>query len=225
MGGMWVDEQDEMTNVPGLFSSGEANYQYHGANRLGANSLLSCIFGGMVCGPGAVKHARGLEKGAEALDASLFEEARRREEEALKAVAARAGGENLFALHDELGRTMNKHCTVIRVNRGLEEAERTVADLEGRLAKAPPPDRAEYGNQALVFARQMEHMLPVARAICRGALLREESRGSHFKPEKPTRDDANFMKTTLARWTPDGPRIDYEPVVPKYVPPRARKYD
>jgi succinate dehydrogenase / fumarate reductase flavoprotein subunit len=225
MGGMWTDDENEMTNVPGLFSSGEANYQYHGANRLGANSLVSCIFGGMVSGPGAVKYARGLEKGAEALDGSLFEEARRREEEENRKVLARDGRENLYGLHEELGRTMAKHCTVVRVNKGIEEAEKAVVDLQARLPAAPVPDRSDYGNQSLVFARQMENMLHVARAICRGALLRDESRGAHYKPAFPDRDDARFMKTTLARWTPDGPRIDYEPVEPKWVKPRPRKYD
>ena len=225
MGGMWTDDENEMTNIPGLFSSGEANYQYHGANRLGANSLVSCIFGGMVCGPAAVKFARGLATGAEALDGSLFEEARRREEEENRKCLARDGGENLYGLHEELGRTMAKHCTVVRVNKGIQEAEKAVVDLQARLPKAPVPDRSEYGNQSLVFARQMENMLHVARAICRGALLRDESRGAHYKPDFPDRDDAKFMKTTLAKWTPDGPRIDYEPVEPKYVKPRPRKYD
>jgi succinate dehydrogenase / fumarate reductase, flavoprotein subunit len=225
MGGMWTDDENEMTNIPGLFSSGEANYQYHGANRLGANSLVSCIFGGMVSGPGAVKYARGLEKGTEALDGSLFDQARQREEEGNRACLARQGTENLYGLHEELGRTMAKHCTVVRVNRGIQEAEKAVVDLQARLPKAPVPDRSEYGNQSLVFARQMENMLHVARAICRGALLRDESRGAHYKPDFPDRDDAKFMKTTLAKWTADGPEITYEPVEPKYVKPRPRKYD
>ena len=169
--------------------------------------------------------ARGLAAGAEAADGSLFEEAKRREEEENRRCAAREGGENLYGLHEELGRTMAKHCTVVRHNKGIEEAERTVADLQARLAKAPVPDRSDFGNQSLVFARQMENMLHVARAVCRGALLMNESRGAHYKPDFPERDDARFMKTTLARWTPDGPRIDYEPVECKYVKPRPRKYD
>ncbi len=225
MGGMWTDDENEMTNVPGLFSSGEANYQYHGANRLGANSLVSCIFGGMVSGPAAVKYARGLATGAEALDGSLFEAARAREEEENRRCIARGGGENLYGLHEELGRTMSKNCTVVRVNKGIQEAEKAVADLQQRLPKAPVPDRSEFGNQSLVFARQMENMLHVARAVCRGALLRDESRGAHYQPDFPERDDARFMKTTLAKWTPAGPEISYEPVEPKYVKPRPRKYD
>ncbi len=225
MGGMWTDDEDEMTNVPGLFSSGEANFQYHGANRLGANSLVSCIFGGMVSGPAAVKYARGLAAGAESLDASLFEGARAREEDENRRCVAREGTENLYGLHDVLGKTMAKHCTVVRRNEGIREAEKIVADLQGRLPKAPLPDRSDFGNQSLVFARQMENMLHVARAVCRGALLRDESRGAHYKPEFPDRDDAKFQKTTMARWTPDGPKIDYEPVECKYVKPRPRKYD
>jgi succinate dehydrogenase / fumarate reductase flavoprotein subunit len=225
MGGMWTDDENEMTNVPGLFSSGEANYQYHGANRLGANSLVSCIFGGMVSGPGAVKYARGLAAGADSLDSSLFEGARKREEEENLRVMKREGKDNLYVLHDELGKSMNKHCTVVRINKGIEEAERKVVEIQERLAGTPVTDRGEYGNQSLVFARQMENMLHVARAVCRGALLRDESRGAHYKPDFPDRDDANFMKTTLARWTPDGPKIDYEPVEPKWVKPRPRKYD
>ena len=225
MGGMWTDDENEMTNVPGLFSSGEANYQYHGANRLGANSLVSCIFGGMVSGPAAVKYARSLATGAESVDASLYDAARKREEEENRACLARDGKEGLYALHDELGKTMAKHCTVVRNNKGIEEAEKIVVDLQARLGKARIPDRSEFGNQSLVFARQMENMLVVARAICRGALLRNESRGAHYKPDFPNRDDANFMKTTLAAYSPDGPRITYQPVEPKYVKPRPRKYD
>src|SRR3989338_4450099 len=67
MGGLWVDFQ-QMTNIPGLFAAGECEYQYHGANRLGANSLVSCIYGGFVAGPAAVQYMKGLEKGVGSLD-------------------------------------------------------------------------------------------------------------------------------------------------------------
>ena len=225
MGGMWVDNENEMTNVPGLFATGEANYQYHGANRLGANSLVSCIFGGMVSGPAAVRYARGLAAGADAADASVLEGERARQEAENRKAASREGPENLYGLHEELGTTMNKHVTVVRHNEGIREAERKVADLQARLARAPVPDRSDFGNQSLVFARQMENMLVLARAICRGALLRDESRGAHYKPAFPDRDDQKFQKTTLARYSVDGPVVDYEPVECRYVKPRPRKYD
>ncbi len=224
MGGMWVDNENEMTNIPGLFATGECNYQYHGANRLGANSLMSCIFGGMVSGPAAVKWAGGLEVASDAVDASLFEDAKRREQETNRTLAAREGKENPFALHDELGRLMTKHATVVRHNKGLREAEGMVVALQERWKAARVPDRSDFGNQSLIFTRQLENMLILSRAILRGALLRDESRGAHFKPDFPERDDGNFLKTTLARYGTDGPEITYEPVEPKYVKPRKRSY-
>src|SRR5437660_9681117 len=81
MGGIWVDDENQATNVPGIYAAGECEYQYHGANRLGANSLVSCIWGGMVAGPAAVRYARGLDKGCESVDAGVFEGERKRQEE------------------------------------------------------------------------------------------------------------------------------------------------
>jgi succinate dehydrogenase / fumarate reductase flavoprotein subunit len=179
----------------------------------------------MVSGPAAVKYARSLAAGADAADASLFDGERARQEEENRKAVARDGPENLYGLHEELGTTMNKHVTVVRHNEGIREAERKVADLQARLLRAPVPDRADFGNQSLVFARQMENMLVLARAICRGALQRDESRGAHYKPAFPDRDDANWQKTTLARYSPDGPVLSYEPVECRYVKPRPRKYD
>ncbi|MHC4924542.1 MAG: succinate dehydrogenase (quinone) flavoprotein subunit, partial [Planctomycetota bacterium] len=176
MGGMWCDNEDEATNIPGLYASGECNYQYHGANRLGANSLLSCIFGGMVCGPAAVKYSANLENGSDSVDASVFDAARKREEDANKEAASRDGDENPYRIHEELGKMMTKEATVIRTNSGLDEAMNVVVDMQGRLAKAPVPDRTEFGNQALVFTRQLENMLILARAILKGARLRDETR-------------------------------------------------
>src|SRR3984893_13668545 len=80
MGGIWVNSEDQATNVPGIFAAGECEYQYHGANRLGANSLVSCIFGGGLAGPAAVRYARGLTSGAEAASSSAFESERKRQE-------------------------------------------------------------------------------------------------------------------------------------------------
>ena len=79
MGGVWVNNEDQATNVPGIYAAGECEYQYHGANRLGANSLVSCIFGGGIAGPAAVKYARGLAQGCESTPASAFERERKRQ--------------------------------------------------------------------------------------------------------------------------------------------------
>src|SRR5260370_8139170 len=73
MGGIWVNAEDQATNVAGIYAAGECEYQYHGANRLGANSLVSCIFGGGLAGPAAVKYAKNLEKGAESTASTVFD--------------------------------------------------------------------------------------------------------------------------------------------------------
>jgi succinate dehydrogenase / fumarate reductase flavoprotein subunit len=224
MGGLWVDYND-MSNIPGLFVAGEANFQYHGANRLGANSLLSCIFDGFVAGPRAVEWARGLGRASDALPSSLFEGHARREREAFEAILRMDGPENVYELHEELGRWMTDHVTVIRYNKKLQETDDKILELMERHRRVGLRDRSRWANQEAVFVRHLGNMLELARAITRGALLRNESRGAHYKPEFPERDDQNWLKTTLARWTPDGPEFDFEPVDVSLIPPRPRHYD
>src|SRR5437879_13878842 len=94
MGGIWVDCENQATNVPGIYAAGECEYQYHGANRLGANSLVSCIWGGMVAGPAAVRYARGLDTGCESVDSGVFEGERKRQEELNQQLLRQEGSEN-----------------------------------------------------------------------------------------------------------------------------------
>jgi succinate dehydrogenase / fumarate reductase flavoprotein subunit len=224
MGGLWVD-YDQMTNIPGLFACGEVDYQYHGANRLGANSLLSCVYGGLVAGPNAVRWARSLERGADSVPSSLLEAERRRHEERMEEILALDGTENPYLLHKELGEWMTENATVIRYNDRLDRTRDKVRELKERWHRIGLPDKGRWANHSLAFTRQLWNMLELAEAIVVGARLRDESRGAHYKPEFPQRDDERFLKTTLARWTADGPRIDYEPVDTSLIPPRLRHYD
>jgi len=134
MGGMWVNAEDQATNVPGIFAAGECEYQYHGANRLGANSLVSCIFGGGLSGPSAVKYAKNLDKGAEAMDTSVFARERKRQEAKNQELISREGGENLMVIWRELGDTMTEHVTVTRINKNLEAAHAKLLELRSGLA-------------------------------------------------------------------------------------------
>jgi len=113
MGGIWVDF-DQCTNIPGIFAAGECEYQYHGANRLGANSLVSCIYGGFVAGPNAVNYAKSL---AAATSESHFEAEKKRQEDINIGLMKSDGTENPFKLWRELGDVMTKDCTVIRYNK------------------------------------------------------------------------------------------------------------
>lgn len=221
MGGLWVDF-DQMTNVPGLFAAGECEYQYHGANRLGANSLLSCIYGGQVAGQRAMEYA---EAGEGAGAASVFDAEVKRQTAFLEEIGGREGGENPYRLHRELGRVMTENVTVVRSNDRLDETLEKLGELRERWGRIGLADRGRRLNQSLHFTRQLYYMLEIAHAMTLGARLRDESRGAHYKPEFPERDDERFLKTTLATWTPQGPRIDYEDVDVQYIAPRPRVYD
>jgi len=224
MGGLWVD-YDQMTNVPGLFAVGEVDYQYHGANRLGANSLLSCLFGGMVCGPKMLAYAKGLKRSAADVAIGQVERARHRDEEAYERIYGMDGAENAYALWRELGEWMTQHVTVERHNKDLQRTDDKIVELMDRWDRIGINDHGRWLNQEVSFVRQLWNMLELARVITLGALARNESRGAHYKPEFPERDDAHFLKTTKARWTSDGPTLSYEDVDVSLIKPRPRKYD
>ena len=225
MGGIWVNGEDQATNVPGIYAAGECEYQYHGANRLGANSLVSCIFGGGLAGPAAVKYARNLEKGAESALSSVFDRERKRQEENNQALISSDGTENPITIWRELGELMTEHVTVTRINKNLELADAKLRALSERLKKINLSDRTKWSNQTLNFARELDNMLILARVITLGALQRNESRGAHYKLDFPNRDDANWLKTTRAKWVNGEIQITYEAVDVSQIPPRARRYD
>ena len=222
MGGIWVDFK-QMTNIPGIFAAGECEYQYHGANRLGANSLVSCIYGGFITGPNALAYARGLPA-AEGDGGHAAELARQAQINA--ALLNNEGTENPFKLWRELGESMTKHATVTRYNKGLKLADEKIAELIDRYKRVNLADRSQWANTSFAFARQLKNMLELARTITLGAMLRDESRGAHYKPDFPDRNDERFLKTTKASFTgsPEGPRFEYEEVDTQYIKPRPRSY-
>jgi len=262
MGGLWCDYEknpatgglkhgsprNQMTNIPGLYAIGEANYQYHGANRLGANSLLSCIFDGMFVAPGIDNYLKNLPAPVAAdLPGSLFDREVRRHEDAAQQLLRSDGRENPYDLHRELGATMTRNCTVVRHNRDLCDTLAKLDELDDRYRRVSVADKAAWTNQNLTFTRALGDMLVLARVIARGALARDECRGVHYKPEclipSPTSDDPaelrrearawceafrqkneKWLKSTVAEHTPDGPRITYEPVDISMIPPRPRTY-
>jgi succinate dehydrogenase flavoprotein subunit len=222
MGGLWVDFQ-QATNIPGLYACGECDYSIHGANRLGANSLMSCIYGGFIAGPEAVKYARNVK----AVEGNgCFDGERKRQEEFNQKLMKSDGTENPFRIWRELGELMTKNCTVIRYNKQLQETDPKLCELLERFQHINLSDKTVWANTSFVFARQLYNMLQLARVVAQGALLRNESRGAHYKPEFPERDDANFLKTTKAYFAADAdePRFEFEPVDVSLIPPRTRKY-
>jgi len=227
MGGLWVD-YDQMTNIPGLFAVGEVDYQYHGANRLGANSLISCIYGGMVTGPKMVAYAHSSAYTASGTAPSgVYERELKRLQTEYDAIAQKQGDENPYQIWWELGQLMNSYVTVERHNKELQMVDDTIQKMMERWQKCSVLDTGKHANQALMFTRQLWNMLLLARVVTIGALLRDESRGSHFKPEFPKRDDEKFLKTTIATYDPaanHGPKITYEAVDVSLVKPVLRDY-
>ncbi|HXZ80142.1 MAG TPA: succinate dehydrogenase flavoprotein subunit [Terriglobales bacterium] len=226
MGGLWVDYQQQ-TNIKGLYSAGECEYQYHGANRLGANSLVSCIFGGFVAGPASVQYARSTSFPTDAVSNGHFDTERKRQEAFNAQLINNQGNENPFQIWRELGDIMSKNVTVVRYNKNLEETDNKLCDLLGRFRHVNLSDRTMWANTSFIFTRQLYNMLQLARVITQGAYLRNESRGAHYKPDFPERDDANWLKTTKTYFAPDAdePRFEFEPVDVGLIPPRARRYD
>jgi succinate dehydrogenase / fumarate reductase flavoprotein subunit len=224
MGGIWVDNQSQATNVAGIYAAGECEYQYHGANRLGANSLLSCIWGGRVAGQAAVKYADGLQSGADAAPSSVLEAEIKRQQERNARLLRQDGSENLLAIWKELGNWMTEHVTVVRHNKNLERTETKLQELQERFRKVNLSDRTQWSNQTLNFARELENMILLARVITLGALARDESRGAHYKPDFPERDDPNWLKTTRASWRDGRIELHYEPVDVSLIPLRKRSY-
>ena len=223
MGGLWVDF-DQMTNIPGIFAAGEAEYNYHGANRLGANSLVSCIYGGFMAGPNALKYARGLTPAA---SNGHGENEMKRQDEINQRLLTSSGTENPFKLWRELGEIMTKNVTVIRYNKALAETDEKIVELLHRFRNINLSDKSQWANTSFAFTRQLYNMLQLGRVVTQGAALRDESRGAHYKPDFPERDDERFLKTTKASFAPDAdePRFTFEAVDTQYIKPRPRRYD
>jgi len=260
MGGLWVDyETDESTgampdvhprnhatSIPGLYAAGECDFAYHGANRLGANSLLSASFSGRVAGDAAAAYSKGLGKNGDSAPDKLFEDEKLRQEEINGAIKNATGGENAFALHRELGDLMREHVFVERSNEGLDKALEGIRKLQERSKNISLDDRGSWVNQSLSWARQVQDMMVLAEAITKGARLRDECRGSHYKaefelkiPEGKFEGDPEFaeykakwkannekwLKHTIVTYTPDGPDIEYKPVdVSVLKPEKPRDY-
>ncbi|MED4584937.1 succinate dehydrogenase flavoprotein subunit [Brevibacillus choshinensis] len=224
MGGLAVD-YNQMTNIKGVFACGECDHQYHGANRLGANSLVSAVYGGMVAGPAALRYISGLANSADDLSTRFYETEQKRQEAAYAELIRMEGPENPYQLHLEMSDWMVEHVTVVRYNDRLDKTDEKLQELLERWKRIGVDDTSHYSNKSVAFTRQLQNMLQLARVITLGARNRNESRGAHYKPEFPDRDDEQWLKTTLATHTAEGPIFHYKDVDISHIQPRARRYD
>jgi len=222
MGGLWVD-YDQRTNIPGLLAAGECDYSIHGANRLGANSLVSCVYGGFIAAPAAIESAKNLERNG-ADGSRIYEQELQLQREINERLIKQTGTENQYVIHQEMGEWMTDNVTVVRYNDKLKATDNKLLELMDRYKQISINDSNLWATMALPHARHLANMLELARVITLGALNRNESRGAHYKPEFPDRDDENFLKTTIAEYSGEGPVISYEPVDVSLIKPRKRDY-
>lgn len=263
MGGLWCDYErtadgglrigsprNQQTNVPGIYAIGECDYHYHGANRLGANSLVACIFAGLATAPGITALLDSLNGGpASEQPSTLFGRAVNHHKARYQALLDRpADGENPYRLHQELGRIMTEAATVVRHNDSLDRAYEQVEELQRRAEECALSDTGSWTNQNIIFTRALIDMFPLAKTILKGARLRDECRGAHFKPEylfpavdapdpaerrrqaeqwcdRFAENNRRWLKSTIAELDRDGePQITYEDVDTSLIPPRPRLY-
>ena len=239
MGGIWVDRVHN-TNIPGLMASGECDYQYHGANRLGANSLLSAAYSGTVSGPEAMKWAKTGNKGSD-LTAEEIEAARREVQNEYDKILTMNGSENAHKLHHEMGDLMYKYVAIERDNNGLDACLVELKKLLKRWDDIGITDHSAVANQEAMFVRQLRNMILYAMAITKGARMRDESRGAHAKIVLENgrqkhdadgelvfmgRDDEHFMKITIVNYDPktEEPIVTYRDFDHSLIKPRARNY-
>jgi succinate dehydrogenase / fumarate reductase flavoprotein subunit len=264
MGGLWADyvksedggmeagaPRNHMTSIDGLYAIGECDYHYHGANRLGANSLLSCIFTGLFTGSSIMNYSASQDSGAADVPQSLLDSAVKAQQDRHDHLLNGNAGsdENPYLIHQELGDLMTRVATVVRRNDQLEEAIKKVDELHERAMKVSLADTGSWTNQNVIFAKSLQDMFPLAKALLKGALQRDECRGAHYKPDfkKPSltsedpverrrqaeawcdafeANNEKYLKTTVATWnaSTNQPELAYEDVDTSLIPPRPRLY-
>ena len=232
MGGLWVD-YNLMSTVPGLFVIGEANFADHGANRLGASSLMQGLADGYFILPYTIGHYLATTK---SLPISRdHPDVRAAMEQVTMRTSRLLGGtrkRTAASFHRALGRIMWNACGMTRHRAGLKHALQTIPPLRHEFWR----DVAVLGsgdtfNQELEYAGRVADFLEFAELLCYDALHREESCGAHFREEhqtpdgEPLRDDAQFAHVAAWEYVPNGlPVLHKEPLVFEFVKPAMRSY-
>jgi succinate dehydrogenase / fumarate reductase flavoprotein subunit len=219
MGGIKTDI-DGRTPLPGLYAAGEtACVSVHGANRLGANSLLDTVIFGRRSGVDATERARNNHIAMP--DEHYAVETQRR----LQGLLDRPlNGDRVAKIRLDLGNMMNEKAQVFRAEEQLKSALEDVKALQQRYESAGVENKGKVFNTDLLFHIELGYLLDCAEMICVAAIERKESRGAHYRLDFPARDDANWMHHITCSYTPGGPQLGKQPVTVTRWQPEERKY-
>ncbi len=214
---------DGETILSGFFAAGECScVSVHGANRLGGNSLLETIVFGKLTGEKAVQYVKGKEQNRQNSDAfaNALRTARTRIEELLKG----NGSQEPADIRAEMKEITFSKVGIFRDEDSIHEGISKIEELQERCRNLRPIWNGKIFNLDLVRGYELKGMVDIVEVIARGALIRQESRGSHSRRDFGQRDDRNWMKHTLARYTPEGPRLSHTDVTVTKWQPEERQY-
>lgn len=210
---------DGASPMKGLWAAGEAAcISVNGANRLGTNSTATCLVWGGITGRAAAEYAMQHQSPSFPQQAAQLEEKR-----IYDGIFHGEGSDNPYDIKHELEKTMDENANVFRTGEGLGEALKNVRALKQR-AFQHIEDKSRELNMNLVNVLELQSMLEVAEVVLAGAYARTESRGAHYRLDFPKRDDANWLKHTLAHRTTEGPKLNYAPVTITRYQPKERTY-
>jgi succinate dehydrogenase / fumarate reductase, flavoprotein subunit len=232
MGGLWVDYK-LMSNIPGLFVLGEANFSDHGANRLGASALMQGLADGYFVAPYTITDYLAGVKPGSSTDLPEFAEAEARVAATMNRLQGTGGKTSAQVFHRELGKMVWDHCGMARNRAGLEKLLRFISEIRDRFWKdVSVPATAGGMNQGLQYAGRVADFIDFAEVLATDALTREESCGAHFREEYQTddgeaaRNDAEY--SFVSAWEHKGegkaPALHREALNYEFVKPSVRSY-
>ena len=220
MGGIHTNIEGA-TPVKGIWAAGEAAcVSLHGANRLGSNSTAECLVWGKITGDKAAKYAMAQKSLPPAPQKKVQDEEKR----VFEQIGHGDGSEDVYVIRNELQKTMDNNVGVYRTGPQMEEALKKIKELKQRIKRVKVKDDSRIYNTNLINVIETTNLIELAEIIVVGGLARTESRGAHSRRDYPNRDDVNWGKHTLARYTPDGPKLESSPVTMTMWKPVERKY-
>jgi succinate dehydrogenase / fumarate reductase flavoprotein subunit len=220
MGGIDTNEKTE-TEIEGFYAAGEcACASVHGANRLGGNSLLDTIVFGEIGGGVVSEYLPNAPSPAE----KVMNDALAEEEVRFQSLSKGSGNENAYQLKNELSAVMLERVGIFRNKKDMEMACQSVRNLKARFEKILPIKTNKKFNYDFLWVTEIAGNLDAAQMVAEGAVAREESRGAHFRTDFPKRNDQEWLKHTICRYTPDGPQLSYKAVKLGLYAPEERKY-